>query len=544
MTDRYDRRTFIGRGVYTAAAAALLPTAAWGMLEACATSSGPRRLVTPRHGGSLVYGVEAETNSFDPRQGAWDTSGLQYARTVYDALFMQAADGTVKPHLAESITPNPDYTEWTIKLRPGINFHDGSMLDASVVKVNLDGVAQSPLTGPYLFNMSGVKVVDQLTVLVTMRTPWVPFPIYLTGQLGYMAGLKQLADTSGRAQPIGTGPFMFKEWVPGDHFTSVRNPGYWRSGLPYLDSITYRPIVDNQSREDSLRAGNVDLMHSNDTQSVANLLHDTGFNQVNDLNAPLGEPEQRCVMLNTAVPPLDDIRVRRALAYATDRQRAIDTLYNGLIKPADGPFMPGSPYYAPTGYPGYDPAKAKALVAEYERDKGPISFRYGTTTAAKNRQQNEFLQAMWKAVGIQSEIVQVEQSAYILSVISGNFQACGWRQFNNPDPDANYVWWSSTTAAPVGRQALNFARNKDREIDAALQAGRTQVDPGVRAAAYAKVAARLGADIPYVWIGPAVWMVAARKAAGGVGSATLPDGSSARGMNSGLISAAELWRQE
>jgi ABC-type transport system substrate-binding protein len=543
MSHRYDRRTFIGRGVRTAAGAALLPTAAWGMLEACATSSSPRSVATPRRGGGLVFGTEAETNSFDPRQGAWDPSGLLYARTVYDALFMQAADGTVKPHLAQSITPNPDYTEWTIRLRPGITFHDGSMLDAGVVKVNLDGVAQSPLTGPYLFNMSGVKVVDALTVLVTMKTPWVPFPIYLTGQLGYMAGLKQLADTSGRAQPIGTGPFVFKEWVPGDHFTATRNTGYWRSGLPYLDSITYRPIVDSQSRENSLRAGNVDLIHSNDTQSVANLLHDAGFNQINDLSTVLGEPEQRCVMLNTVVPPMDDVRVRRALAYATDRQRVIDTLYNGLIKPAEGPFMPGSPYYTPTGYPAYDPAKAKALVADYERDKGPISFKYGTTTAAKNRQQGEFLQAMWKTVGIQTEIVQVEQSVLILGAISGNFQACGWRQFNNPDPDANYVWWSSTTAAPVGRQALNFARNKDREIDAALQAGRTQVDPAVRAAAYAKVAARLAADVPYVWIGPAVWMVAASKAVGGVGQATLPDGSSARGMASGIISAAELWRE-
>ena len=129
--------------------------------------------------------------------GAWDSTAFLYARTVYDPLCLQAADGSVRPYLARSVTPNADYTEWTIALRPGIAFHDGSPLDAEVVKVNLDGVAKSPLTGPYLFNVSGTKVVDPLTVVVTMFTPWVPFPIYLTGQLGHMAGLKQLADISG-----------------------------------------------------------------------------------------------------------------------------------------------------------------------------------------------------------------------------------------------------------------------------------------------------------------------------------------------------------
>jgi ABC-type transport system substrate-binding protein len=246
-------------------------------------------------------------------------------------------------------------------------------------------------------------------------------------------------------------------------------------------------------------------------------------------------------MLNTAVPPLNDVRVRRALAFATDRQRVLDTLYNGLTKPADGPFPPGSPYYAPTGYPGFDQARARALVADYEREHGPISFKFTTVNTPKGVQRNELLQAMWRQVGIQTEIVQVEQSPLILNAITGNFQACGWRQFNVPDPDANYVWWSGTTASPVGKQALNFTRNKDPQLDAALEAVRSQVDPIVRAAAYKLIAARLGADVPYVWLGQTVWIVAARKAVGGAGQATLPDGTPARGMISGVVFPTELW---
>jgi peptide/nickel transport system substrate-binding protein len=542
MLQRHHRRAFLRQGVRLAAGGLLVPGAATALLDACASSGAPPPPpAAPRRGGSVRFATEAETNSFDPRQGAWDSTGLLYAGTVFDPLFTQAADGTVKPYLARSITPNADYTQWTLNLRPGVTFHDGSPLDAATVKVNLDGSARSPLTGPYLFNMVGTRVIDPLTLLVTMNTPWVPFPIYLTRQLGYMAGLKQLADTSGRARPIGTGPYVFKEWLPGDHFTAVRNPAYWRPGLPYLDAITYRPIPDPRSRASSLEAGDVDVVHSSDTQNVADLVHDASFHRVTDLDSTLGEPDQLFIMLNTAVPPLNDLRVRKALAHATDRQRLIAALYNGLTRPADGPFPPGSPYYAATGYPGYDPARARALVAEYQREKGPISFTFATVNTAKGRLRNELMQAMWREVGIQTDIVPVEQSPLILTAITGSYQACGWRQFNSPDPDANYVSWSGSTASPVGKQALNFARNRDAQLDAALEAGRTQVDPQVRAAAYRLVAARLGADVPYLWVTPAVWIVAARGPVGGLGRPTLPDGGRARGMISGVVPTAELW---
>ncbi len=544
MPDRYDRRAFLGRALRTTAGGVLIPGAAAAFLEACGTGTSSSSGVpsTPRRGGSITFATEAEINSFDARQGAWDSTGLCYARTVFDPLFTQAVDGSVQPFLAQSISHNAEYTEWTIKLRSGVTFHDGSPFDATVVKVNLDGVAQSPLTGPALFNLQKVTVVDPMTVMVTTKIPWVPFPIYLTGQLGHMAALKQLADTSGKATPIGTGPFVFKEWVPGDHFTATRNPNYWRQGLPYLDSITWKPIVDPQSRGNSLKAGNIDAMHSSDTQNVADFMNNSSYNQVNDLNSVLGEPDMTFVMLNTAVPPLDDVRVRQALAYATDQQKYINTLGNGLTKPVDGPFLKGSPYYAPSGYPSFDQARARALVADYQKDKGPISFKFGTINTAKTRQQNEFLQAMWKEVGITTEIVQVEQSPFILNAIVGNYQAYGWRQFNNPDPDGNFIWWHSSTALPVGKQALNFARNKDPQIDAALITGRTNPDPAARAQAYKTVAARFAADVPYIWRGQSTWIVASKTKVQGAGKGTLPDGSKARGMVSGVISAAEIWR--
>src|ERR1041385_7714571 len=146
MPDRYDRRTFLGRAMRTTAGGVLVPSAVAAFLEACGTGGSSTVSSSPRRGGSMTFAAEAEINSFDARQGAWDSTGLLYARTVYDPLFTQAADGTVKPYLAQSISPNSDYTQWTIKLRPNITFHDGTQLDAQAVKTNLDDIIGSSLT--------------------------------------------------------------------------------------------------------------------------------------------------------------------------------------------------------------------------------------------------------------------------------------------------------------------------------------------------------------------------------------------------------------
>lgn len=540
MSQRRDRRQFLGLAIKTAGGVVVFGSLA-EFLAACAGSSSTAT-TTPRQGGTVNFATEAEINSFDARFGAWDSSGLQYARTVFDPLFSQAADGSIKPYLAQSIDHNADYTEWTVKLRPNIKFHDGSPLDANTVKVNVDGLQKSPLTAPALFNLATTTAVDTLTVLFKTRNPWVPFPYYLTGQLGHVAALAQLADTSGKATPIGTGPFKFKEWVPSDHFTAVRNPDYWQKGLPYLDSITYKPIVDPQSRGNSLKAGNIDIMHSSDTQNVADFYKNSSYSQINDMDNTIGEPDLNFVMLNTAVPPLNDLRVRQALAYAIDRQKVIDTVYNGLTKPADGPFFPGSPFYVKSDYPGFDLNKAKALVADYAKDHGPITFKYGTINSPKTLQTNELIQSMWKAAGIEVTIDQQQQSPYILNAILGNYQAIGWRQFNASDPDANYVWWSSATASPPGKQALNFARNKDPKIDLALETARRSPDPATRAAAYQTIQTQFAADMPYLFVTRTIWIVSSKHAIKGWDSPLLPDGTKARPMGSGIISAAHIWR--
>lgn len=484
----------------------------------------------PKAGGKLVMGVEAEVDGFDPTQNRMDVTGLTYASSVYDPLGAFGADGKVHPYLAESIEHNDDYSVWTIKLRPNVKFSNGDPLVSDDVVASWNAHLKSPLTSPAIAGyLLSVTKVDDLTAEFKMKGPWVPFPTYLTGQLGYVFSRKMLADPkSAPRNPIGTGPFVLKEWVPGNHMIATKNPNYWQKGLPYLDEIELRPIVETQSRVSTLKAGGIDLMHSSDVQTIRDLKNDKNIASITDEKVS-GEAEEHFIMLNTAKAPLDDVRVRKALAYATDRDRRTKTIDFGISPDTTGPFgNSGSAFNADTGYPSFDLAEAKKLVDEYKAEKGvsSISFELGTTNTGRNLQDMSLIQAMWKDAGINVTIKQVQQSEYILNALNGAYDAYDWRQFGEPDPDADFVWWSSLTASPIGQLALNFARNKDPQVDAALIKGRTSPAEADREAAYKEIAKRFGTDtVPYIWLNSTIWQIAFKPKVKGITNWTLPDGS-------------------
>lgn len=553
-----DRRELLARGVRGAAGLAVLGGGS-GLLAACGSSSpgaggGAQTSgnagvssARPKRGGSVVIGVGSEVDGFDPTQSRFDTSGLMYAYTVFDPLVSLASDGSYEPYLAESITPNHDYTTWTIKARPNVTFHDGTPFDADALKLNLDLQVASPLTGIALKNVDSVAKVDASTVAVKMKSPWVPFPFYLCGiypgsQLGFMAAPSMLKSKDGARNPVGTGPYVFRQWVPNDHFTAERNPHYWRAGLPYLDQVTYKPIVDQSAQENSLRAGNIDLLTTGYTQIISDFRSSSTISMADDSKSTVGQPNCDFIMLNTAVPPLDDIRVRKALAQSLNQRRNIDVIDNGIEAAVDGPF-PSGPFHSSTGYPSYDPSAAKKLLAAYERDKGKVSFQQSATNSSTIVSQAQLLQQMWKTIGATTSITQVQTADLITNALLGKFQAVNWTQFAAPDPDLNYLWWSSDTAAPVGQLSTNFARNKDPKIDAALATGRTNPDKAARVEAYQTVASRLGADIPYLWMDRAIDAVLARPQVRNFNSWTLPDGSRGVATQGGWFPILDIWVQ-
>src|SRR5579871_6497784 len=220
------------------------PTTAPGGGGATTTTAAP----TPKQGGDLTMGVEAEIDGFDPTQNRFDITGHLYATTIYDPLTQIGKDGKAHPYLAQSITPNSDYTQWIITVRPNITFWNGDALTGEIVYKDLLAQTKSILTGSALSDVKDVKPgPGPLQATVDTKEPWTVFPLYMAGQLGYMF---DPASTDTVRKPIGTGPFMFKEWVPNDHFTAVLDP---------------------TSRENSLLSGVVDIIHTDSPPTIIDL---------------------------------------------------------------------------------------------------------------------------------------------------------------------------------------------------------------------------------------------------------------------------------
>ena len=512
--DRYDRRAFLARGATTAAAMGLAGMGLPALLSACGSSTTPEPhastrpgigVGTPKRGGTVQIGLNSEIDGFLPSASHFDNSGLTYANTIFDTLTVVAADGSAKPYLAQSVVPNGDMTEWTITLRPGVTFHDGSPLNADVLLANIQSLQTSALTGQALRGVvDSVTTVpgNDLAVTVLCAEPIVAFPQYLTTQVGYVIAMAQLESQS-TTKPIGTGPFSLVEWVPNDHLTVTRNPHYWRSGLPYLDGLTYRPIAEDQSRENSLKSGTIDLMVTRDPDAIRDLQDNASYQLVR--NPDVGQGDMDFVILNTSVDPTNDLTVRQALAYAIDVDELVKLFGAGIAKPNLSLFPPGSPYRAAdNGYPTYDLAKAKQLVAQAAPNHGgSIEIALATVTDPRLLNEVQAIASMWGQAGIKTTVSEIEQTTFIDNLVTGKFQAYTDEMFGASDPDINYVWLSSTTAN--GPIALNFSRNKDDALEAALQQGRTKSDQATRTQAYQAVDKRLSDDLPYLWASLATW---------------------------------------
>ena len=469
---------------------------------------------TATPGGKVVYGLEAETtDGWCLPEAQLAIAGIMVATTIYDTLTRPNAQGEIEPWLAESVEPNEDSTVWTIKIREGVKFHDGTDLTAEVVKNNIDAYRGTyPTRRPLLFvfvlePIQSVDVVDPTTVQVTMKQPWVSFDaqLYGSGRFGMMAQA-QLDDTQTCAENlIGTGPFKLVDWVPNQKFEAEKNEDYWATDaegnqLPYLDSIEFRPIVEIDQRLNALQSGEITAMHTSDAETVSDLRDRAETGEVNAYESEeFGEVSY--IMLNESKPPFDNIKARQALARAADFDEVNAILNAGITTQATGPFAPGNiGNLDDTGFPTFDLDEAKRLVEEYETETGQqLSFTYTTTNAQATLDQAQLLKEQAEAAGMSVEIITVDQSTQIDSAISGDFEAIGWRNHPGGDPDQQYNWWKS--GSPV-----NFGRFNDPEIDRLLDQGRTSLDN--REQVYEDLNKRFGEEVHNVWLWYTPWIVA------------------------------------
>lgn len=489
----------------------------------------------PQPGGTLTVGIEGESTGYAPNLDVWTNAGHNVGKAIFDTLAVYDASGKVVPYLAESITGNDDATVWTITLRPGITFHDGSALDAEAVRLNFQSILDSAQFKDQLSLLASMNVVDELTIELTMSSPWGTFPNTLVGeigtQVGYIAAPAMLASPDGSRNPIGTGPFTFVEWVPDDHLTVQRNDDYW-AGAPYLDEVVFKPIADSTARKAAFDAGDIDVYYTGSSSEITEYFvqQDAG-----EVGVTIGAPsEPDVVMFNTTKAPLDDVRVRRALAMAVDIPRLYDYLEaTGVKQPLTGPYASSSFWFVDSDYPAYDIAGATALIDEYEAEVGPVSFEFAGGQDPFITSYQELFQSMWAEIGAEASIVSRAQSENIDAVLNDNFQVILWGGIGGGDPDADYAQFTSG--------GLNFSNFTDPAIDAAMDAGRALSDPEARKEQYAIVQTILGEQVPYIWTGTNQFGVITQAGVNGIADFTLPDGSAGQPINGGRFYLKDVW---
>jgi peptide/nickel transport system substrate-binding protein len=498
---------------------------------------------TPTPGGKVIMGIEADTSSpWMPAEMLCAISCHQLIKSVFDPMVVPNEDGTWSPYLLESLTPNDDFTVWTMKVRDGVTFHDNTPLDGAALADNMTRFKNGFLTGAYFSNVETIAVnpTDPMAVDMTMKTSWPSFPqVLLIGAINYVASPTWMAAADAnaelKAKPVGTGPFVFADYKPNEHFKATKNPNYWNQPYPYLDEIEFRPIPDALNRRDALLSGSIDLLHSDNGEVIQGFRDNSDYVQEEiDNNAEVGYTLLHVTQtLPDGTPsPLQDQRVRCGLAYAWDEPTVNATISQNVFPIANGPFAPETPgHLDDTGYPQQqDMDRAKELIAEYKAENpGPLNLSLATTQDETNLTVAQFQKQWWEEAGVDSVTLdQIDQGNYILTALLGNFQVFQWRNHSGFDLDNQYIWWHSASAVPVGELALNFGRIKDPQIDQLLDQNRSETDPAKKQE-YAEEVNRIFAEQCYnLWGTWDIWGIAHKPTVHGVENFELPDGSTSQ----------------
>jgi peptide/nickel transport system substrate-binding protein len=485
----------------------------------------------PVAGGELVYAVEAESSGgFCLPEAQLAGGGITISRTIYDTLTAQTADGTVEPYLAESFEPSEDFTTWTITLREGITFHDGSPLDAQIVADNLNAYrgayeARKPLLGVFVYkDVADVQVTGPLEVTVTTTRPWPTYPDFLSQRPG-MIGRAQLdaSSTDCANQLVGTGPFMLDHWTVNDELVVTRNPSYWRTDdagnqLPYLDKVTFVPIPDDQQRVNALESGQIDALQNPSAGTIGERLRPAA--EAGDIELfESGDGVVSYILLNTSKPPFDNRDARLAVAYALDRQLLAEVTTGGVEEVADGPFPEGTLGYTDdTGFPQHDLDKAREHADAYEAATGtPLSFTFSHRAGDTFTVLAQELQTQWGEAGIEVTTQPAgDQATTISTALSGGYEALSFAGHGPEDPDKQYIWWYE--GSPV-----NFNDIADPEINRLLDAGRTSSTR--RDEIYQELNRRFGSEVYDLWLSRQVYAVAYDPSVHGLFDTTLPSGA-------------------
>jgi peptide/nickel transport system substrate-binding protein len=465
----------------------------------------------PAYGDTLLMGSIGEPSNLLPVLASDSASGDIHG-LVYNGLLRYDKNLQVEGDLAETWEISPDNLTITFHLRKDVRWHDGQpftaadalftyrlLIDPQVPTAYAERyrqVVRAEAPDPYTFRVTYAKP------LASALVSWM-FPVHPKHLL---EGVDVTQSPLVRA-PVGTGPYRFVEWVPGEKVVLEANPDYYE-GKPYIHRVVYRIIPDPSTMFLEMRNGGLDLMSLTPLQYV----RQTDTPAFRRMFVKYHYPDFSYTYLgfNLRRPLFKDLRVRRALAHAVNKQELVDGVLLGLGVAATGPYKPGSWAYNPDvrRYP-YDPDLARRMLEEAGwsdsdgdgiREKNGRRFSFTIVTNQGNDQRikaGEIIQRRFREVGVEVKLRVIEWASFLKEFINpGNFDATILAWTTVPDPDAYNVWHSSKT----GIGELNFVGFKNAEVDRLLEDGRRTLDRSERKAVYDRFQEILAEQQPYIFL--------------------------------------------
>ena len=437
----------------------------------------------PRHGGTLIFGGETEWGFLDPHidaSGATHRVNYQLFEGLFWRDYTRPNDGSpppIIPQLATGYEVSDDRLVYTVSLREGVRFHDGTPFNADAVVFNVRRVWDESFehyydrAGSLKFavwrDLAGVEAVDEHTVRFTLSKPFAFFIDQLAEPTGvgipvYMSpeSIRKWGNQDVEQHPVGTGPFRFVERVRGQRIVYERNPEYWNQPYPYLDRIIWRPIPEPSTRVNALVGGEVDMIAAVPPDNVEQLAAE-------GMIVAMGtHPHIWWLNLNHSEAPFSDVRVRQAANHAIDKQGMAEKLLRDTALPAFSMVSRTSVGFDPEWtdpYP-YDPERAKALLAEAGYPDG-FKTTLQTSTAGSGQilpvAMAEWIQRDLARVGIQASLETFEWNTYVGIWVNGLQKGQGINQISWGTNSDFWLVHPLASDSPINSGHINNAEIDD-----------------------------------------------------------------------------------
>ncbi|MGD9308210.1 MAG: ABC transporter substrate-binding protein [Desulfosarcina sp.] len=482
----------------------ILLSLAFCLITACGQTKEQSKKPVSKYGGVLYFAVETPFHGFDifSSGGLLIPSMSMLVNLIQEPLFRMDKQGQLIPVLGLSAEAFDKGKVWKIKLRAGVSFHDGEPFNADAVIQHWQRMLlpENKYRGRRLFEpIRSVEKVDDHTVRFILTHPWPAFLKVLSDELylcAFIPSPKAVEEEVHNTKPVGTGPFKFYRWRSGNHFVVSKNENYWQEGKPYLNKVVFRIIPDHQTRYASLMAGQLDAI-TIDRGNIINKSKKDPDLFVYEIEGNGAE----IVLVNMDRPPLNDIRVRHALAYANNQRLHIKMVYNNSIPFVDSPY--GKSFDCmENDYPENDAETAKKLIAEYGK---PVEFELIHSNTSRGKQTGELLQQLYKEIGVKLNPVPLGTAPHVMRVVQKDYQLATWRIPSSNDHGPQ-LYRSFHSKSPT-----NYSGYNKPEMDDLLEMQRRETDPEMRNRLMCEISALINQDIPIYYRGGRRYHIIAKK---------------------------------